>query len=491
MLSPIDAPYDFDQLYLAGRWRHGGSASPLTVRDPYNGQVLAQLVSAGADDVDEAFREADRAQRSWRRVLPGERARIIRRAAEILEARREETVSWLVREAGSTRLKATMEVDAVLAMLLDAATLPHRAEGRIIPGDIEGKENRLYRKPIGVVGLITPWNFPLHLTSRTLAPALALGNAVVVKPAEETPITGGLLLAKIFEEAGLPPGVISVLAGPSRVIGDPFLLHPVPSVVSFTGSTPVGRHVAHCAATGPRIKSVMLELGGNNPFVILDDADIDLAVRAAVAGKFIHQGQLCITTNRIIVHSSIQDEFVERYVDRVGALKTGDPNDPDTVIGPIVSQRHFAGLVKIIEAARAEGAHQALGGRTTGQVLPPHVFTSVTEDMAIGRDEIFGPIVPIISVSDDEEALRVANDTEYGLSSAVFTSDAERGLAFAHRIEAGMTHINDMPVVDLANMPFGGEKNSGLGRFGGDALIDELTRRHWISVQHQPRRYPF
>ncbi|MCI2419917.1 aldehyde dehydrogenase family protein [Saccharopolyspora sp. K220] len=483
--------YHFENLFIGGDWRPGRSASTLTVSDPYTGRSLAQLAEATRDDVDDAFRSAAERQPKWAAALPGERAAVLRRAVEVFTARREETVGWLIREAGSTRLKANMELNAVLAMLIDAAGLPYRAEGRLIPGDIPGKEHRAYRKPVGVVGLISPWNFPLHLTVRALAPALALGNTVVIKPAGETPVTGGLLLAKVFEEAGLPAGALSVVAGPSAVIGDHFLSHPVPRILSFTGSTAVGRRVAELAATGPMLKAVTLELGGNNPFVVLDDADLDLAVPAAVAGKFIHQGQLCITTNRIIVDAKIHDEFVERYVERVSALKTGDPNDEDTVIGPIITPRQLARLVKLIDQARAEGAREVLGGPVSGQLLPPHVFTGVTPDMAIGVDEIFGPVVPILAVDGEEQALRLANDTEYGLSSAVFTGDPERGLAFAHRVEAGMTHINDMPVVDLANMPFGGEKNSGLGRFGSEAVIREFTTEHWISVQHRPREYPF
>jgi aldehyde dehydrogenase (NAD+) len=313
----------------------------------------------------------------------------------------------------------------------------------------------------------------------------------VIKPASDTPVTGGLLLAKIYEEAGLPPGVLSVIIGPGSVIGDAFVLHAVPRVISFTGSTPVGRHIAELAAKSQILKRVALELGGNGPSVILDDADLDLAVNAAVFGKFLHQGQICMITNRLIVDASLYDPFVERFSERVRSLKIGNPNDADTVIGPIINKSQFQGLMKHIENARSGGARQTAGGDPHGLVLPPHVFADVTSHMPVAQDEMFGPVVSIIKVTGEEDALRVANDTEYGLSSAVFTRNVERGMRVALRVQAGMTHVNDSPVNDLPNCPFGGEKNSGLGRFGGEWIIEEFTTDHWISVQHTPRQYPF
>jgi aldehyde dehydrogenase (NAD+) len=375
--------------------------------------------------------------------------------------------------------------------MLEAASAPYRVQGRILPSDIPGKENRVYRQPVGVVGVISPWNFPLHLSNRSVAPALAVGNAVVIKPASDTPVTGGLLLAKIFEEAGLPPGVLSVIVGPGSVIGDAFVLHPVPRVMSFTGSTPVGRHIAELAAKSPMLKKVALELGGNSPFIILDDADLDLAVSAAVFGKFIHQGQICMITNRIIVDATIYDQFVERFTTRVRSLNVGDPNSADTAIGPIINKSQMEGLLTHIEQARSNGARQTAGGDPKGLLLPPHVFADVTPDMQIAQEEMFGPVVSIIKVTGEAEAIHVANDTEYGLSSAVFTRNVERGVRVALQVKAGMTHVNDQPVNDLPNCPFGGEKNSGLGRFGGDWIIEEFTTDHWVSVQQTPRQYPF
>lgn len=318
-----------------------------------------------------------------------------------------------------------------------------------------------------------------------------LGNAVVLKPPSNTPISGGLLLGKIYEEAGLPAGVFSVVAGSASEIGDAFVSHPIPRVITFTGSTKAGRHIGELAMKSPMMKRVSLELGGNGPLVILDDANLEEAVNAAVFGKFLNQGQICMIANRLIVDERVHDEFVNRFVERVSNLKVGDPNDPDTAIGPIINETQLNSIIEHIQQAHQDGARQLLGGEPDGLMLPPHVFVDVNNQMSVAREELFGPVAPIIKVRDEAEALQVANDTEYGLSSAVFTRDEGRGLRFALGMQAGMTHINDQPVNDLPNAPFGGEKNSGLGRFGGDWIIQEFTTDHWITLQHTPRTYPF
>jgi aldehyde dehydrogenase (NAD+) len=339
--------------------------------------------------------------------------------------------------------------------------------------------------------MISPWNFPFHLSSRSIAPAMALGNAVVIKPASDTPVTGGLLLAKVYEEAGLPPGVLSVLVARGSAIGDAFTRHPTPRVVSFTGSTKVGKRIAELGAAGATLKRVVLELGGNSPTVVLDDADLGLAVDVAVFGKFLHQGQICMAINRLIVDEKVHDAFVDRFIERVRSLKVGDPSNPNTVVGPVINEQQLQSHLDHIARARAEGARQVLGGPPEDLVLPPHVFVDATNAMSIAREELFGPMVSIIKVRGEEEALQVANDTEYGLSASVVTRDVERGSVFAQRVEAGMTHVNDSPVNDIPTCPFGGEKNSGIGRYNGQWAIDEFTTVHWISVQHERLRYPF
>ncbi|MDB5393968.1 MAG: aldehyde dehydrogenase [Rhodospirillales bacterium] len=485
-------PYSgFDRMPIGGDWRVGKADRTLKDFDPYTGQVILEIPQCIRADLDTAYECAARTQVAWGQALPGMRATVMLRASEILKSRRHEVISWLIRESGSTRLKATLEYEATHAVMVWAASAPYLAEGSELPTDIPGKEGRAVRKPVGVVGVISPWNWPLHLSNRTLAPALAVGNTAVVKPASDTPITGGLLLAKIYEEAGLPPGVLNVVIGPGSEIGDAFVTHPVPRVISFTGSTPVGRHIAELAAKSPILKRVELELGGNGPFVVLEDADIEQTLEAAVFGKFLHQGQICIAVNRFIVDDRIHDDFVQRFVERVRALKVGNPDEPDTFIGPIINETQLKGLLERIEEARASGARQLFGGGPDGLVLPPHVFDDVTNSMPLAQNEIFGPIAPFIRVHGDAEALEIANATQHGLAGAVFTRDLERGEQFARQLEIGMVHVNDQPVIDLPNSPFGGEKNSGLGRFNGRWAIDAFTADQWLTVQHTPHHLPF
>ena len=491
-ISVDPLPYSgFDGQYINGSWRPGRQGGTLKDTDPYSGQTLAEIAMANESDLDEAYRAAAKAQVAWERTLPDARAAVMRRAASIVEARRDEIVNWLIRESGGIRAKAEMECAFVRSFMLEMSSYPSRMEGRIIPIDEPGKESRVYKRPIGVIGVISPWNFPMQLSHRSIAPALALGNAVVLKPAQDTPVTGGLLIAKIYEEAGLPSGLLNVVIGAVKDIGDQFTLHPIPRLISFTGSTKVGRHIGELAMKSPMIKRVALELGGNAPFVVLEDADVEQAVRAAVFGRFLHQGQICMSTNRIIVDAKVYDEFVDQFTTHVKGLKCGNPNEPDTSIGPIINKKELAAHIAHIQGARDAGARQVVGGDPVGQVLPPHVFVDVKNEMQIAQDEMFGPIAPIIKVDGEAEALRVANDTQYGLSSAVFTRDKERGVQFAIGLKIGMTHINDTSVDDMPNNPFGGEKNSGIGRFNGEWVIQEFTTDHWVTIQHSRPTYPF
>ncbi|MCL4684408.1 aldehyde dehydrogenase family protein [Myxococcota bacterium] len=482
---------NFHLQLLAGTWREGSGEESRPVVNPYSGETLTSIRSATADDLDAAYQAAAVAQVAWADTPPAERAALILRVVSIFDQRKEEIIDWLVRESGSTRLKATIELGLARAITLEAAGMPARARGGIMSSDTPGKQNFVYRQPLGVVGVISPWNFPLHLSQRSVAPAIALGNAVVIKPASDTPITGGLLLGHVFEEAGLPAGVLSVVIGPGSAIGDDFVAHPVPSLISFTGSTPVGKNVARIATGGRFLKKVALELGGNCPFVVLDDADVEQAVRAAVFGTFLHQGQICMAINRIIVDQGLYDRFVERFVAHVSRLTVGDPSAMETVIGPIINKSQLEALRRKIAKARDQGAKVLLEGEIHGQMVPPHVFGDVTPDMQLSSDEVFGPLVGIQKARDERHALELANDTEFGLSSAVFSGDLHRGLRFARKLRTGMTHVNDMPVNDEAHMPFGGEKNSGLGRFNGDWAIEEFTTVQWVSVQTAPRQYPF
>lgn len=488
-MSATSAAYDgFDRMPIGDSWRPGTAGRELTDTDPWSGEVLTRIPLASTADVEQAYAAAEAAQPGWAAALPEQRAAVMRRAADILDARHEEIAGWVVRESGGTIAKVEVELGVVRAGFLEAAGMPHHMEGRILPSDIPGKENRVYRRPAGVVCLISPWDFPMYLTNRTLAPALALGNAVVLKPSSNTPVTGGLLLAKILQEAGLPAGVLSVVAGSSADIGDILVAHPVPRVVSFTGSTATG--IAISRKSG--IKKLLLELGGNAPMVILDDADLDYAVESAVFGSFYNSGQICMIANRIIVDSSIAAKFTDAFVERTRALPVGDPADPATFVGPVISRGQLDSVQDKVRRAIGQGATLLLGGDPSGPVglaLPPQVLVG-GNDVATAREEVFGPAITIIEANGDEEALRLANDTEYGLSSAVHTADGERGARFALRLRAGMTHVNDSPVNEEDNTAYGGEKLSGLGRFGGAWSIDEFTTHHWVSVQHERRPYP-
>lgn len=489
-LSSLQPYTGFERLPIGGQWRTG-KMHALKDHDPFTGGVILEIPQADHSDLDDAYASASRAQESWANEMPSVRGEVFRRAAECLEARRDEVVTWLVRESGSTRTKANLEWASTHAILWWAASAAYLVTGRLLPTDIRGKTSMVHRKPVGVVGVISPWNWPLHLAARSVAPALAVGNGVVIKPASDTPVTGGLLLAKIFDEAGLPPGLLNVAVGAGEEIGEAFVTHPAPRVISFTGSTPVGRKIAELAAKASIIKRVDLELGGNGPFVVLADADLDHAVEAALFGKFLHQGQICIAINRVIVEEHIHDDFLDRFVARVKGLKVGNPDEPDTAIGPIINDQQLKRLLKRIDSARSSGAREVAGGKPSGNVLPPHVFAEVTNEMELAREEIFGPIAPIIRARDAGHALKLANATEYGLAGAVFTRDLARGVSFAQRMEVGMAHINDQSVVDLPNCPFGGEKNSGIGRFNGEWAIEAFTTDQSCSVQQTPRRYPW
>ena len=481
--------YDgFDTLPIAGQWRVGRDGRTADDVNPYSGDVLTTLPLADAADVDAAFTAASIAQRDWESTLPTERADVFHRAARIMEERKDEIVDWLVAEVGAIRPRAEWEWLAVRAVMLESASYPTRSAGRILSAAlIDGKENRVYRRPLGVVTVISPWNFPMQLSARSVAPALALGNAVVLKPASDTPVTGGLLLARILEDAGLPAGLLSVVVGKSSEIGDAVTSHPLTRLVSFTGSTPVGSGIA---ASAP-LTRMSLELGGNGPLVVLEDADVEAAVNAAVFGSFFHQGQVCMATNRVIAVDAVHDEVVDRLTERVRSLRTGDPADPDTQIGPIINDAQVESILDRISRAESDGAEIRVRGERSGpagRVLGPHLVLG-TNGVATAAEEVFGPVATVIRADGEDDAVRIANDTEYGLSSAVFSRDVERAVRVATRLDAGMTHVNDTTINDEPNTAFGGEKNSGIGRFGGEWAIDEFTTDHWISVQHTPRQY--
>jgi aldehyde dehydrogenase (NAD+) len=324
---------------------------------------------------------------------------------------------------------------------------------------------------------------------RSVATALGAGNGVVLKPHDDTAITGGTLVAKIFEEAGIPKGLLNVIVADIRDIGDAFVEHRIPRVISFTGSEKVGRHIGMVA--GRCLKKAILELGGNSALIVMPDADLDNALNAAVFSRFTHQGQICMSANRILVHRSLYPQFLERYVKRVSALKVGDPRDPQTDLGPLMNKTQAETLSKQIQKGIAEGARPVLQGSIEGNLASPTIFADVRPNMSVAQDEMFGPAVCVMSFDTPEEALRIANDSAFGLSGAVHTKDVEYGAELAKQIDSGMVHVNGGTIDDEPLVAFGGEKASGIGRLNGKWALEEFTTLKWISVQHKPRHYPF
>ncbi|GCD91182.1 aldehyde dehydrogenase [Nocardioides sp. LS1] len=477
------------QQHIAGQWRSGTGEKTLVDRNPFNGEVLGEFTVATTSDVDQAYRASEEAQLAWAATNAYAKRTVFENAARIVGERFGEITQLIIAEVGGTALKAGFEIGLVIDALKEAATLPLRIEGMILPSPVDDTENFVYRKPVGVVGVISPFNFPFFLTMKCVAPALATGNGVVVKPHEDTPMTGGTLLAEIFEEAGLPAGLLNVTVTEIPVIGDYFLEHPVPRVLAFTGSSAVGRHVGEVAAK--HFKKAILELGGNSAFIVCDDADLDYAVDAAVFSRFTHQGQICMSANRIMVHSSVAAQFKEKFVAKVAALSSGDPSDPTTIVGPLINNRQVVALEQQVDAALSAGAEALLRGTTQGNVVPPVVLEGVSVSDDIARGELFGPVVLVMEFDSDDEAIAMANDTEYGLSGAVHTKDLARGVRIAKRIHTGMVHVNDTTIADEPIVPFGGEKHSGIGRLNGQSSIDELTTTQWISVNHGRRIYPY
>ncbi|KAF5995729.1 MULTISPECIES: aldehyde dehydrogenase family protein [Streptomyces] len=480
---------DLAQQYIDGEWRQGTGSWDIIDFNPYNGEKLASITIATVDEVDEAYLAARRAQKEWAATNPYARRAVFEKALRIIEEREAEITEVIIAELGGTHLKAGFELHLAKEFLRESIQLALRPEGKILPSPIDGKENRLYRVPVGVVGVISPFNFPFLLSLKSVAPALALGNGVVLKPHQNTPIVGGSLVAKVFEDAGLPGGLLNVVITDIAEIGDAFIEHPVPKVISFTGSDKVGRHVATVCAS--HFKSAVLELGGNSALVVLDDADIDYAVDAAVFSRYVHQGQVCMAANRVLVDRSIADEFTEKFVAKVKTLKVGDPSDPQTIIGPVINSSQADSLTGAVDQAIAEGATALVRGATTDNLVEPTVLTDLPADSAILRQEIFGPVALLVTFDGEEEAVRIVNDTPYGLSGAVHTADVERGVAFAKQIDTGMFHVNDGTVHDEPLVPFGGEKHSGIGRLNGETTVDAFTTQKWISVQHGRSFFPF
>ncbi|MFT4124199.1 MAG: benzaldehyde dehydrogenase [Microbacteriaceae bacterium] len=476
-----------DRVYRGGSWI--ATERRRTAVCPADGSAVGSVGVASTADVDVAVRLATQAQRDWAARPFGDRAAVLREAARLLEADRADYVELLVAESGSARGKAGFELGLILAELHLGAALPLLPTGEILQS-ARPRLSMAARIPVGVVGVISPFNFPGVLAMRSLAPALALGNAVILKPDPRTAIAGGLLLAALFERAGLPAGVLSVLPGDVDV-GVAIVEHPGIPVISFTGSTAAGRRIGERA--GALLKRAHLELGGNSALVVLPDADVDAAVRAGAWGSFLHQGQICMTTGRHLVHSSLHERYLEGLVEAARRLEVGDPRSADVPLGPVIDERQRDHVHGLVTASVSAGATLLAGGRYRGLYYEPTVLAVTSPEQPAFAEEVFGPVAPVMAFDSEEELVEIVGRSEYGLSLGILTADVMRGLELARRLPSGIVHINDQTVDDEAVAPFGGIAASGTGaRFGGVAAnVEAFTHTRWITAQGRIERYPF
>lgn len=469
-------------MYIDGKWSKSANNKSFESYNPATGKVYSSIADASLSDTKLALQAASNAQPLWASLPHTERFKYMIKIADAIESMTDEFTEALVNETGAWVGKASFECNVTAEEFRTAAAMIYQATGEIIPS-ATGKRSMIVRKPVGVVSVISPWNFPMLLSARGFAPALALGNTVVLKPSEESPISGGILFAKACEKAGLPAGVFNVVTCSREnvaAVGDELVTNAVVKTISFTGSTAIGKQIG--AKAGGLLKKACLELGGKDALIVLNDADIELAVNAATFGTFMHQGQICMSTERVIVHIDVADEFSQRFANNVRKLKTGDPWDMAKPIGPIINQAQINKIIEQVEDAKSKGAKVLTGGTFDGLFYDATVLSNVTNDMKIIQQENFGPVAPILIANDIEHAIQIHNDSEYGLSSAVITADIEIGLEIAARLEAGMTHINDSTVNSESHVPFGGVKSSGLGGHGGKASIAAFTELQWVTI---------
>lgn len=475
----------WDGCVFDGQWRKGDNT--IAVIEPATGKELGQVGLADPRFVAQQAAAAAYAQQDWVALPYDERARVMRNAACLAEEHAVEIVEWLARDSGSIQGKAVFELATTVTALREAASLPSRSIGEVLPSQ-SGRLSLARRRPLGVVGVISPFNFPLYLAMRAVAPALALGNAVVLKPDPRTAVCGGFVIARLFELAGLPAGVLQVLPGDGAA-GAAMTNDPNIAMIQFTGSTAAGRKVGEAA--GRNLKKVSLELGGKNSLIVLNDADLDLAVANTAWGVYLHQGQICMATGRVLVQRDIYPMFLDKLVAKANSLKVGDPVNADVQIGPLINEHQRDNALRIIDAARQAGARVVAGGSHEGLFLSPTVLGEVTLDNPAFRQEIFGPVAVVTSFDSDEDAIRLANDTEYGLSMGVISSNVGRALKLGERLRTGLLHINDQTVNDDVINPFGGVGSSGNGTsIGGVANWEEFTQWQWLTIKGEASAYP-
>lgn len=478
-------------MWIHGERTQAASGATFERRNPLDQSVATRAPAASPTDAIAAANAAGRAFQAWRNTGPNERRALLLRAAQALTAKGEAIAAAMAAETGASALWAGFNVHLGSSMLQEAAALTTQIQGEVIPSDVPGSLAMAVRQPAGVVLGIAPWNAPVILAVRAIATALACGNTVILKGSEICPATHGLVV-EALADAGFPAGVVNFVTNApadAAAVVDAMVAHPAVRRVNFTGSTRVGRLIAQTCAT--HLKPAILELGGKAPLVVLDDADVDAAVDAAIFGAFANSGQICMSTERIIVDEAIADDFVAKLAARAAALPLADPREGPAVLGSVVDMTTVERCNAMIDDALAKHARLVCGGKTHNTLMPATVLDNVTAEMAIYREESFGPVKAVVRVSGVEAAIACANDSDYGLSAAVFGRDVSRALQVAARIESGICHVNGPTVHDEAQMPFGGVKASGYGRFGGKAGIDAFTELRWITVQTTPRHYPF
>jgi vanillin dehydrogenase len=474
--------------YIDGKAIEVSSSAMADVLNPANQKPFARIFMGQEQHMRAAIDAAHAAKAAWGNSPAALREKILHRAADELEAATNEIVDLLIGEGGSTFGKAHFEIPFAANMLRSIAGEARRVQGDVFPSDVSGLLSLAIRRPLGVVAGISPFNFPVVLALKKVAFALATGNTFVLKPSEETSLVG-LKLAEIFEKAGLPPGVLNVVPGDGPTLARVLFEDPRVKLISFTGSTTVGRLIAvECAKKGKR---VILEMGGKSPLIVLKDADVDYAVDTACFGIFIHQGQICMAGSRIIVEAPIYETFLRRFAAKAKTLQVGDPRDPRTVIGPLIRSSQCQMIDRKIKEAVAAGARVLTGGTYEANFYQPTVVADVTPNMAAFRDELFGPVAAVTRADNADHALALANNSSYGLSSAVLTNDLQLAMRFALELEAGMVHLNGPTVHDEPTVPFGGVKDSGSGREGGRWSVEEMTEVKWVTIQMGRRHYPF
>ena len=474
--------------YIDGKAIEVSSSAMADVLNPANQKPFARIFMGQEQHMRAAIDAAHAAKAAWGNSPAALREKILHRAADELEAATNDIVDLLIGEGGSTFGKAHFEIPFAANMLRSIAGEARRVQGDVFPSDVSGLLSLAIRRPLGVVAGISPFNFPVVLALKKVAFALATGNTFVLKPSEETSLVG-LKLAEIFEKAGLPSGVLNVVPGDGPTLARVLFEDPRVKLISFTGSTTVGRLIAvECAKKGKR---VILEMGGKSPLIVLKDADVDYAVDTACFGIFTHQGQICMAGSRIIVEAPIYETFLRRFAAKAKTLQVGDPRDPHTVIGPLIRSSQCQMIDRKIKEAVAAGARVLTGGTYEANFYQPTVVADVTPNMAAFRDELFGPVAAVTRADNADHALALANNSSYGLSSAILTNDLQLAMRFALELEAGMVHLNGPTVHDEPTVPFGGVKDSGSGREGGRWSVEEMTEVKWVTIQMGRRHYPF